>query len=140
MSLTPLKKEIEEIAALLQQGADSPTDLAKAVVKRVYELAEERVSHVAVLELTPGVYQAYGPFPTRARAEAALPKIPMAQVANRGAYATLHGMRAAKAAWEQSDEASDMERGDFKLVREDAQAFRKGWGGRSADRHLYVTT
>lgn len=138
MSLTPLKKEIEDIANLLQQGADSPTDLAKTVIKRVYELAEERVSHIAVFELTPGVYQAYGPFPTRARAEAAVPKIPMAQVANRGAYATLHGMRAVKAAWEVAEEVSDTERGDFRLVREDAKAFRSGWRGKNANRSQYV--
>lgn len=138
MSLTPRKSEITDIAALLSEGAESPEALAGSVIKRVYELAEERVSHVVVFELTPGVYQAYGPFPTRSRAEAALPKIPMAQVANRGAYATLHGMRAALASLEAAEADKPEPRGDFKVVREDALARRRGWNGKSATRSQYV--
>jgi len=139
MSLTPLKGEVTEIAALLEQGAESPTDLAKQVVKRVYELAEERTTHVVVFELSPGVYQAYGPFPTRSRAEAAIGKIPMAQVARRGAHATLHGMRSVDAAMAAADVPPEVT-GAFALVKEDAAAFRKGWKGRMADRSHYVTT
>lgn len=139
MSLTPLKAEVTEIAALLQQGADSPEDLAKAVVKRVYELAEERTAHVVVFELTPGVYQAYGPFPTRSRAEAAVGKIPMAQVARRGAHATLHGMRSVDAAMAAADEVPEVT-GAFAIVREDSAAFKRGWRGKQADRASFVTT
>ena len=139
MSLTPLKSEVTEIAALLQQGADSPEDLAKRVVKRVYELAEERTTHVVVFEPSPGVYQAYGPFPTRSRAEAAVGKIPMAQVARRGAHATLHGMRSVDAAFAAADVEPEA-RGDFRIVKEDAAAFRKGWNGKQATRSAYLTS
>lgn len=139
MSLTPLKGEIAEIAALLEQGAESPTDLAKRVVKRVYELAEERTAHVVVFELSPGVYQAYGPFPTRSRAEAAVSKIPMAQVARRGAHATLHGMRSVDAAMAAADEVPEVT-GAFAIVKEDAALFRKGWNGKQATRASFATT
>lgn len=138
MSLQPLKAEVAEIANLLAAGAESPEALAKAVIKRTYELAEERVSHVVVFELSPGVYQAYGPFPTRSRAEVAVGKIPMAQVARRGAHATLHGMRAANAALTEATEDKAEPRGDFLVVREDAALFRKGWNGKQATRKNYV--
>lgn len=139
MSLQPIKSEITEIAALLEQGAESPTDLAKQVVKRVYELAEERTTHVVVFELSLGVYQAYGPFPTRSRAEAAVGKIPMAQVARRGAHATLHGMRSVEAAMAAADVAPEVT-GAFAIVREDAAAFRRGWKGRASDRSAFLAT
>lgn len=137
MSLQPLKAEVAEIANLLAAGAESPEALAKAVIKRTYELAEERVSHVVVFELSPGVYQAYGPFPTRSRAEAAVGKIPMAQVARRGAHATLHGMRSVDAAMAAADEAPEVT-GQFVIVKEDAALFRKGWNGKQATRKNYV--
>lgn len=136
-TLTPLKKDVEAVASMLEAGADSPEALAKQVIKHVYEALETRVTHVVTFELSPGVYCTYGPYATRTAAETARTKIPMAQVARRGAVSSMVGPAMYAAQLEAADEVS-ADRGDFVIVREDAALFRKGWNGKQATRASFV--
>lgn len=135
--LLPTKRETDEIAALLEQGADSPVDLAKAVIRRLGELREERTQWVSILEATPGVYFGYGMWPTKDAAKKALPKIPMAQFSTRGAFVPVKGMAAIDAAYAQVDEPL-ADRGDAFEIALDVQAFRNGWKGRVSERHKFL--
>lgn len=135
--LLPLKTEIEAIASLLEQGGESPEELAKAVINKLTEMRELRPTFGVVFELTPGAYVAYGPFATSAAVRKAIPKIPMAQDSKRGAVFSMYGM--AHIAQRQAiTDAPPEERGDFALVREDQAAFRRGWNGKLQTRSQYV--
>jgi len=136
-TLRPTKTEIQAVAATLAAGAGSPEEMAEAVIQQVEMLRYERTQWISVFELSPGIYQGYGPYPTRAAAEKGIAKIPMAQVAKRGAMVPVLGPAVAEAGIDKADEPVH-ERTDFVLVREDAAAFRKGWRGKLADRHNYV--
>ena len=122
--LRPSKVEIERVADLLEQGADSPEALAESVIKLVEQLRQERQQWAVVFELTPGVYQGYGFWATKLMASKQMPKLPMAQVARRGGPVPILGQAAADAGLAKADEPP-AERSDFKLAREDQQAFRR---------------
>lgn len=125
------------MASLLEAGAASPTDLAKAAIKLVDELRSRRQHWVSVFEMSPGTYQGYGPYPTRAGAERALPKIPLAQVARRGAFIPIIGPGVAAEQLTAADEQTP-DRGDFVVVREDRAAFKRGWSGKQIDRKNFL--
>lgn len=137
-TLRPLKNEVEQVAALLERGAESPEAMATEVIQLVELLRQSREQWITVLELSPGVYTGYGMYPTRAAAQKALTKIPMAQVSRRGAFVPVTGEAAIQAAAERS-EAPRQERGDFEIEL-DRRAFKAGWKGNMRDRHKYVTT
>lgn len=136
--MVPLKGEVEAVANLLAQGAENPTELAKNVIRLVEEIRGERQVWVSVFELSPGVYQGYGPYATKATAEKAAPKLPLAQIARRGAFVPLLGPAHAIAKAAAAADAPPPERGDFALIREDAALIRKGWRGKNADRSKYL--
>lgn len=135
--LRPSKAELDSIEAMLVAGAETPRALAEAVIKEVELQRQSRVQWVSVLELTPGVYQGYGMWATRLMAEKQLPKIPQAQSSRRGAFVPVLGMAAVDAALAKADEPP-AERGDFRIAREDARAFRAGWKGNMRDRDRYL--
>lgn len=135
--LRPLKKEIDEIASLLEAGAEDASSLAESVIKRVEELRGERMQHFIVFELTPGVYQGYGPYATGSAAAKAMPKFPMAQIARKAAVIPMLGVEHAMRGLETADEPP-AERAVFQLVREDAKAFKNGWKGNMRDRDKFL--
>lgn len=135
--LLPTKTETEAVAALLVEGAETPEELAKAVIRRLTELREEREVYVQVLQWSPGVYSGFGPFPTRAAALKALPKNPVAQLAKLGAVVSMIG----PSSFEQMRalaEEPPTSRGDFAVVRDDARAVKNGWRGKAAERQAYL--
>jgi hypothetical protein len=132
------KKEIETVAALLEEGADSPVDLAKAVIKRLTELREERKYHALVFGLGPGVHVGFGPFATIDAAFNSVDKNPMAYIAKRAAVVPIYGTGQI-AVMNALAEEPPAERGDWPEIRLDQQAVRKGWKGSMKDRHLYLT-
>lgn len=141
MSLRPKKTEVEQMAALLEQGGDSPEELAVEVIKQSFEFMAERITYAVTFELTPGVYQSYGPYPTRAAAEKAMPKLPMAQVANRGVYSMMLGPKVVSGQMAAADvDPKESTRSDFEICREDAQAFRNGWKGEVKHRDRFLNT
>lgn len=137
--LIATRAEVDAVAALLEQGAESPAELAKAVIKLVGELRSTRQHFVSVFELSPGIYQAYGPYATRAAAEKGVAKIPLAQIAKRGALVPVIGPNVAVDQLTAADEQTP-DRGDFVICREDAKAFRRGWKGKQANRKDFVGT
>lgn len=137
--LRPSKTEVTAIAALLEQGAESPEALAEEVIKAVERLRHDREQWFTVFELNPGVYQGYGPYPTRNAAEKATPKIPMAQIARRGGFVPMLGPTVAERQLVEAD-APPAERADFALVREDMQAKRAGWKGNQRDRSQFLAS
>ena len=90
--------EVRHLAALLQEGAESPEDLAKLCINELDRIREDRVGHIVVTEWKGPVFLAYGPFATRNQAEKAVEKGKVPAVAfGRSAYATLyHPNRAEK--------------------------------------------
>ena len=135
--LRPLKREIEEIAALLNEPADSAEEVAEKVIKKVEEIRGMREQWFTVFELSPGIYQGYGPFATRAAALKETPKIPLAQVSKRGAVMPMLGLSHVEQSIAKADEPP-AERGDFALAREDAALFARGWRGNQRDRARYL--
>lgn len=136
MSIIATKTEIAEVAALLQLGADSPEDLARAVIRRLSEMREERKQYDVVFELTPGAYVSFGPYATDAAARKAIPKIPMAQVAKRCAVVVRYGQTSIDAGIAKAD-APRESRFDIEIQR-DQQAFKRGWRGNIRDRDQYI--
>lgn len=137
--LRPLKSEIEAIASMLTAGAESPEALATEVIKKVEQLRGEREQWIIVFELSPGVYSGYGPCATRAEARKKMPNMLMAQLAKRAAVVPVLGLDSDEKCIAKSDAPLE-ERGDFKLVREDAAAFKRGWRGKQIDRHNYASS
>lgn len=89
--LRPSKTEIEAVSDLLEQGADSPESLAHDVIQLVERLRGEREQWFAIYQMTPGVYQGYGPYPTRHMAHKQLPSNPMAQASKAAAVVPVLG-------------------------------------------------
>lgn len=137
MSLTPLKTEITAVAELLEAGGDSPESLAKDVVTAVLKALDERTTWVVTFELSPGVYQSHGPYRTRSEAERMITKLPIAQVSTRCAVSRLVGQALVSKALTDADRESES-RGDYRLVHEDALAFRRGWKGKEREKRNYV--
>ena len=134
--LRPLKIEIEAVKARLEAGAADSESLAYEIIQLVEQLRGERETFTLALRLSPGVFVGYGPYATAAAAMKAMPKTPMAQVAERGFVIATHGVawpaaQLAKADMEQPD------RGDFTIIREDAALFKRGWRGNTKDRAQY---
>lgn len=137
MSLIPNKREVEEIAGLLEQGAASPEDLAKQVIKRVSELREQRQFYTLVFELSPGVYSGYGPFATRDAAFDSVDKNPMAYIATKAAIVPIIGHKHAKAAMEAKANEPPASRTDPEVAK-DVIAFKRGWRGKVTDRERFL--
>lgn len=134
--LRPSKSEIEAVSALLAEGDETPEALAYRAIQLVESLRYERQTWIQVFELSPGVYMGYGPFATRAAAEKAVARQPMAQVARRGGFVPVLGPNQGELALAKAD-AEVPERGDFKIVREDAALYRRGWNGKQATRKQF---
>lgn len=137
--LRALKSHIEEMAALLEQGADTPKAMAEEVLKLAERLMGEREVWAVVFELSPGLYSGFGPYATQHMAKKAIPKLPIAQISRRGVVVPIKGPAYADVQWATAAESS-AEKGDFRIVREDAELTKRGWKGSTKDRHLYLTT
>lgn len=135
--LLATKIEVDTIAALLEQGAESPKELAKVVIKTLTELREQRKFQVLIFELSPRVYTGFGPFSTTDQAFNSVDKNPMAYIAKNAAIVPVYGASQTKAMHELAD-APPAERGDLTLVREDVRAFRNGWKGNVRDRDKFL--
>jgi hypothetical protein len=135
--LRPLKAHVQEMAALLSQGADSPEELAEEVLKLAERLQGEREVWAVVFELSPGLYSGFGPYATQHMAVKSIPKLPIAQIAKRGVVVPIKGPAYADVQFAKAAEPC-AEKGDFRLVREDAELFRKGWKGNTKNRAEYV--
>jgi hypothetical protein len=121
VSLLPLKTEIDSLTELLTAGDETPEAMAKAIVSRVYnELLPQRTVYVTAYDLGNSVWVAAGLYPTRSAAFKDAHKVPVAQIAKRALIAALMGPREAATPKEKE------QTGDFRLVREDAEAFRAG--------------
>lgn len=69
--MKPRKKEIDALATLLVQGADTPEDLVKAFIDRYWELLAERKVVFASAEIV-GRPVTIGPFATANQAQRAI--------------------------------------------------------------------
>lgn len=126
--MTPRPSEVKAIAALLQEGAETPEALAKQVIAEVDRLRTDRKTFMVVAQYqaadTPW-YLAYGPYATAKQAEKAtakgLPIMPPAKVAVVPTYNPGH----AETVWADTDKPA-APKGDFARVARDAQAYREG--------------
>jgi len=126
-AMIPLKREVEAVAALLEAGAEDSTALAKLVIAEVERVRAERTTHMVVMRMGQGVattYYGYGPYSTKAQGVKAFEKNPAAGLAT--AYAVVpttsaEGLELLIA----SVDAKPELKGDWKLVKEDAERFAK---------------
>lgn len=135
--LIATKREVDAIADLLMAGDSSPQDLAKAVIRKVTELREERKVHALVFGLGPGVHMGFGPFATVDAAFNSVDKNPMAYIAKRAAVVPILGSSQTQAMRALADEPPT-ERSEFNVVREDALATKRGWRGNVRDRDKFL--
>lgn len=108
-------------------------------VKAVDHLRGQRELYLVGIGFGPQWVQAFGPYPTRNKAE-------QASLVIRGALGNLvkvHGVMplTGDTGWkrmlEEADEPPAVS-GDYAEVATDAQAFRRGWKGESRERARYV--
>lgn len=135
--LVATKREVEAVAALLEQGADSPTDLAKVVIRALTELREQRKTYALVFELGPRVYSGWGPFATIDAAFNSVDKNPMAYVATRAAVVPVQGPGTAREMLAAADAPAE-QRGDWLEIELDKAAFRAGWKGSMRNRAAFL--
>ena len=135
--LLATKKEVDTVAALLEQGAESPQELAKAVIKRLTELREERKVYALVFGLAGTAHLGFGPFATIDAAFNSVDKNPVAYTAKRAAVVPIIGSSQTQAMWDKADEPPT-ERGDWSEIRLDQAAFKRGWRGNMRDRAKFL--
>lgn len=143
MSLIATQAERKAVAELMNSAADAKgqqwtaDSMAKAVIDLISDMREERKCYVLVLELTPGVYSGYGPFPTIDRAIDSTTSNPMAYIAKRAAVVPLMGHKPAKVSMEEVAARPPAPRIDPEVLL-DQQAFRRGWKGSVKDRARFL--
>ena len=85
MSVKPLKKEIDRVAALLMEGDESPQALADKVIRALDEVRGERTTYGVVLRIGEGkraFFVGYHGFSTRNQAIKSVEKNPQAAMAS----------------------------------------------------------
>jgi hypothetical protein len=141
VTLLATKSEVEAIAALLVEGDETPEALAKKVIKTLSELREARKQYHLVVELSPGLYETEGPYPTRdAATKSAKKNLWVAHLGRKWAVASGYGQAHTLAQQKAAEEKPPNVRGDMAEVALDAQAARNGWKGKAADRQRYLTS
>lgn len=135
--LVPTKAEVEAVAALLEQGGDSPTDLAKTVIKKLTELREERKTYALVFGLSGPAHVGFGPFATHDAAFNSVDKNPVAYIARRAAIVPIHGPSQTASMQALADEPPTP-RGDWMEIELDKTAFANGWKGNMRDRAKFL--
>lgn len=120
---------VKKVAALLEEGGDSPLDLAKSVVELVDEVRAEKTRYTVVCQYgrTPCWYIGYGPYPTMRKAEDAIKKMPATHEATHVAIVPVTTPEALVRKTEELDApAADWRTTrDWKLVKADAEKFKK---------------
>ena len=141
MTLLATKAEVEAIAALLIEGDETPEALAKRVIKTLSELREARKQYYLVVELSPGLYETEGPYPTRDAATKSTKKnLWVTHLGRKWAVASGYGQAHNLAQQKAAEERPPNIRGDMAEVVLDGKAARAGWRGRAADRQRYLTS
>ena len=136
--MQPLKKEVEAVAAALEQPHESAAHAAKAAIAALDKARTERVTYFAVLRFGKlGVFSGFGPYSTQAQATKAIEKHPAAGMAT--AYAVVptltdEGLDALIA----RVDAPVRTHGDWTEVEKDKQARRNGWRGKANTRERYL--
>lgn len=139
--MTALKKEVDAVAALLQEGADTPADLAKLVIKRLDEVRAERVTHFLVMKFGSKqscFYTGFGPFSTANQAVKTFEKHPAAGMATGYAVVPTVNHLGFEELLARVDAPAES-RGNWPEVEKDRAAFKNGWKGRGSDRERYLS-
>lgn len=140
MSLTPLKKEVDAISALLVEGDETPEALAKRVIKALDEARSTRVTYSLVLRFGGNgsvFFQSFGPYATPKQAQKAYEKHPAAGMATAMAVVPCVNDQGLGELIAKVD-APVQSRGDFREVKLDAEARRNGWDGKANSRGHYL--
>ena len=126
--MRPLKKEIDAVAALLKQGADTPEQLAADVITTLDRARAERTTYSLVLRFgSPGnvFFQSFGPYSTINQAEKAFEKHPAAHMATGRAVVPCVNDIGLDELIARVDTPA-VPKGDWGRVKADAAAFRRG--------------
>lgn len=130
--MKPLKREKDALAAMLQNGAESPEALAEQIFNAVDVQRGERNYSYALVKTLIG-YTIIGPFSTDNQAEKAAAKHPAAERAWVVPGFTPEGLdRLIRETDEPATGAFDP------AIAEDAQLVKLGWKGKRKDRDQYV--
>lgn len=117
-------KEVKSAAALLEEGGDSPAELAKAVIEAVDEIRAGRVRYIAVIQWRddPPVYTGYGPYPTMRKAVEDIEKGRIAPIPVLArAVVPVYSLQHVSQQWENTDKREDIAAtGQWALIADDA--------------------
>ena len=135
-----LKKEREALAALLEQGAETPDELAKIVAGKLDEMRASRTTYTVVLRFGIGIHQhhmCFGPYSTRAQAEKAFDKHLVHTQPSAWAFVPTRTAEGIEEMIAEADKTPEL-KGDWAIVKADGRAYRKGWDGKQKTRSQYV--
>lgn len=126
--MTPLKREVDAVAALLLAGDESPDSLAKSVIKTLDELRAERTTWGTVYRLGHGkttTYVGTHMFSTKNQAIKSVEKDPRAGMATAIAVVPFTSAEGLEQLIVDVD-AKPESKGDWLLVQQDREAFKAG--------------
>ena len=132
MSVKPLKKEVDRVAALLMEGDETPQALADKVIRAIDEVRGERTTYGVVLKIGRGktaFYVGYHGFSTRNQAIKSVEKNPQAAMASGIAVVAMKNEAGLEQLIERVD-APPAPTGDWPDVYADAAAARAKRRGR----------
>lgn len=135
-----LKKEREALAALLEQGAETPDELAKIVAGKLDEMRASRTTYTVLLRFGIGIHQyhvAFGPYSTRTQAQVAFEKHLQHTQPSAWAFVPTRSAEGAEAMIAEVD-AKPESKGDWAIVKQDGVAYSRGWKGKQSNRSEYV--
>lgn len=137
--LRPSKTEIEAVAALLEQGAESPQDMAHAVIQLVERLRGEREMFYTVVGLGPGNYVGEGPYATDHMArKGAVKNIWITEFKRPWGVVSVNSQEFNLRRQKEAADKPPSTRGDWTKVELDKAAFRAGWKGNMKDRAEFL--
>ena len=132
MSVKPLKKEVDRVAALLMEGDESPQALADKVIRALDEVRGERTTYGVVMKIGRGktaVYVGYHGFSTRNQAIKSVEKNPQAAMASGIAVVAMKNEQGLEQLIERVD-APPAPTGDWPEIYADVAAARAKRRGR----------
>jgi hypothetical protein len=135
--MKPLKKEIDAVAAALEQPHESAQQAAAAAIEAIDQARAERVMYVAAMRFEGPVFIGLGPFSTKNQAQKAIEKHPAAAMVRGWAVVPTINGEGYEALLTSIDRPAES-RGDWAEVAKDRQARKNGWKGKSAVRERYL--
>jgi hypothetical protein len=125
--MAPRPTDVRKIAELLVEGADTPEDLAKAVITKLDEIRAERVQWMVVHQFGTEKpwYAGHGPYSTRGQGEKAVARNPAISEATHTALVPVRTAAGLETVLKNVDEIAEA-KSQWAVVRQDVADFKSG--------------